>query len=246
MSSILPYKQQSLDVYGRFVFVESCTNPVLIRMHPSGDEITLGYGQQYDIGEHDPNKRFHRLDIYNSHDSVNDVEIKTGDQRFTSGAASVGSAVTIVGASINLPVTLKNKIDINSIPAITIAANQSVNVGNFPSVWKVASDSALTVAFETAPTVKVSEFPLTQSKGKNTTPLADITLEAGKLTHTIAANSKRTQVILQAPETNTADLVVAGFFRLKPGGVVGFSGVNAITVTGIAGDKCHAGEEAWS
>lgn len=235
MSLILPHKRISMEIEGRYVYIRACSAPVLITFYPSNDQIKLGFGETYDIGRNDPTKQFTRLDVYNTSSANNSVEIEAGFDAFTAASAGVGSSVNIASTSLTLPVAIQMPVDINSMPAMSIAPNQSVNVGNFPTSFQVSN---FPTQFE------VNNLPAVQtveSKDTVINGLPDVSFDVAN--KTIAAKAGRKGLILQAPETNQGEIVVQGFLRVAAGAVVPFPASNLVTLVGTVGDVLYVGEE---
>lgn len=244
MSLILPHKRMSMEIEGRYVYIRACSAPVLITFYPSNDQIKLGFGETYDIGRNDPTKQFTRLDVYNTSSANNSVEIEAGFDAFTAASAGVGSSINIASTSLTLPVAIQMPVDINSMPAMSIALNQSVNVGNFPTSFQVSNFPA---SFEVSnfPTqFEVNNLPAVQtveSKDTVINGLPDVSFDVAN--KTIAAKAGRKGLILQAPETNQGEIVVQGFLRVAAGAVVPFPASNLVTLVGTVGDVLYVGEE---
>lgn len=244
MPLLKPYERKPISEEGRYVYVRASTAPVTIRFFPSGVTATLGFGEQYDIGRNDPNNRFTRLEVYNTTGANNNVDIEVGEDAFVAAAAGVGNSVNIASTSITLPVALQMPADINSMPPLNIAANQSVNVGNFPASFEVSN---FPVSFQVSnfPTsFEVSNLPVVQ-KIEQRDPiingLADISFDVAS--KTIAAKAGRKGLILQAPESNQGDIVVQGFLRVQAGAIVPFPASNQVSLVGTVGDVLYVGEE---
>lgn len=235
MSLILPHKRTSMDIEGRYVYVRACSAPVLITFYPGNDQIKLGFGETYDIGRNDPTRKFTRLDVYNTSSANNSVEIEAGFEAFTAASAGVGSSVNIASTSLTLPVAIQMPVDINSMPAISIAPNQVVNVGNFPTSFDVSNFPS---QFE------VSNLPDVQTVENKDTVINGLPdVEFDVVDKSIAAKAGRKGLILQAPETNQGEIIVQGFLRVSPGAVVPFPASNLVTLAGTVGDVLYVGEE---
>ncbi|MGD8172615.1 hypothetical protein ACQEXU_13205 [Vibrio sp. TRT 21S02] len=238
MPLLKAYERKPISAEGRYVYVRACSAPVTIRFFPSGVTATLGFGEQYDVGRNDPSNRFTRLEVYNTTGVDNNVDIEAGEDAFVAAAAGIGSSVNIASTSIALPVYLQMPADINSMPPVNFAANQSVNVGNFPASFQVSNFPAFPSSFE------VSNWPAVQTvqqKDPVINGLADISFDVAN--KTIAAKAGRKGLILQAPETNQGDIVVQGFLRVAPGAIVPFPASNQISLAGTVGDALYVGEE---
>lgn len=249
MSLILPHKRMSMEIEGRYVYIRACSAPVLITFYPSNDQIKLGFGETYDIGRNDPTKQFTRLDVYNTSSANNSVEIEAGFDAFTAASAGVGSSINIASTSLTLPVAIQMPVDINSMPAMSIAPNQSVVVTGLPpisftSTQPVHFENAQAVYFEVPQAVSVNNLPAVQtveSKDTVINGLPDVSFDVAN--KTIAAKAGRKGLILQAPETNQGEIVVQGFLRVAAGAVVPFPASNLVTLVGTVGDVLYVGEE---
>jgi hypothetical protein len=58
----------------------------------------------------------------------------------------------------------------------------------------------------------------------------------------IAEKLTRKKVVLQAPEDNSEDIVIGGFFRVRAGATEYLEATNELTVSGEIGDKLYVGE----
>lgn len=244
MPLLTPFERKPISAEGRYVYVRASTAPVLIRFFPSGVTATLGFGEQYDIGRNDPTNRFTRLEVYNTTGANNNVDIEVGEDAFVAAAAGVGNSVNIASTSITLPVALQMPADINSMPPVNIAANQSVNVGNFPASFQVSNFPTQFEVSNFPASFEVSNLPAVQTvtqKDPVINGLADITFDVAN--KSIAAKLGRKGLILQAPETNQGEIVVQGFLRVAPGAVVPFPASNLVSLFGSVGDVLYVGEE---
>ncbi|OXX34139.1 hypothetical protein B9J90_13420 [Vibrio sp. V09_P4A23P171] len=238
MSLILPHKRMSMEIEGRYVYIRACSAPVLITFYPSNDQIKLGFGETYDIGRNEPTKQFTRLDVYNTSSANNSVEIEAGFDAFTAASAGVGSSINIASTSLTLPVAIQMPVDINSMPAMSIAPNQSVNVGNFPASFQVSN---FPTSFEVSNLPISFEVSNLHDKDPVINGLPDVSFDVTN--KTIAAKAGRKGLILQAPETNQGEIVVQGFLRVAAGAVVPFPASNLVTLVGTVGDVLYVGEE---
>ncbi|MGY5617279.1 hypothetical protein ACXHQ9_09120 [Vibrio cincinnatiensis] len=58
----------------------------------------------------------------------------------------------------------------------------------------------------------------------------------------IAANPIRKELIIQAPEDNSEDVVIGGFFHIRAGATEYLKATNTLNVSGQAGDQLYVGE----
>lgn len=244
MPLLKAYERKKVAEEGRFVYIRACTAPVMIRFFPSGDSVTLGFGEQYDIGRKDPSKRFSHLEIYNSSNADNSIDIEAGEESFDAAPVGSGSSVNIASTSLTLPVRLQLPADINSMPPVNLAANQSVNVSNFPVSFQVSNFPTQFDVGNFPTSFEVSNWPALQTvqqKDPVINGLADVSFDV--INKSIAAKAGRKGLILQAPESNQGEIVVQGFLRVVPGAVVPFPASNQVSLVGLVGDKLYVGEE---
>ncbi len=154
-------------------------------------------------------------------------------------------AIQKVGFDGEQPVSVgnfpaKQDVDVKNFPAIqkvSFDGEQSINVGNFPSKQDVDVKN-----FPAVQKVQIENHQATQEvtqKPTTCTGLGDIALDG--TVQSIAENTNRKSVIIQANEANVAVCLVMGL-RLMAGGVLTLPASNAISIQGAAGDSLQVVE----
>lgn len=131
------------------------------------------------------------------------------------------------------PPTEGQGVVILSMPAVEIAANQSIKVSELPAVtlepgqgMKVLEMPALQLAdgqkleVGALPEVKLAQGQSVQVASLPEIKLAsghNLTGQAGNLPLTIAANPERRRVHIKAASSNTEPVLIAGVYALAPG-----------------------------
>lgn len=246
-----------LPVTGQYIFIEKCPNPyILVRARTASGE------REYALKERETNyvpvgEEFTELTVENNGEQLGEVIIRTGFGQFTQ---SNDRQRVLVDNEINLPSTINFANPQPIFPSSTAVFKTMVQ--NWPTEYLVTFKGAQPVHFESAQPVTIENAAPVAVEGTvdvdDSTPLkvnvqnaphepkiyalADLAFD-GVNAKVIAAKPTRKGLILQAPETNQAVIVVQGFLRVQPGAVVPFPASNAVTFDGASGDALYVGEE---
>ena len=219
-----------------WVFVEAATNKIEIQIEATGERIKLGQQAlfksttgllgrclitasgvvelEHGIGEFTPSIEGQSLVV----SSIPPMEIAAGQQVIVSQLPAINVAPG-------------QQIAVNALPNIVLADGQQVGVVNMPDMTIAEKQY---VRIESMPVMKVAA---NQQIGiKRSAVLA--TSEVSVFPHDIASNSDRQKLIIKAPATNTAAVMI-GAYGLDAGEKLEIESTAAIAITGSAGDTLH-------
>lgn len=159
---------------------------------------------------------------------LSEVDIRIKEQRMSlEGGVTVEAIREPVQVSeVFAPVSIAGVVPVSIQDGVSVefpeSTNLAVTVSNFPEVQKVHVENA----------------PVETSRVRS---LGDL-LFSREETYTLQGNPSRKGLLIQASEENKNVMIVAGFMRLKAGGVVTLPACNDITIAGNARDLVHVGE----
>lgn len=162
---------------------------------------------------------------------ITDISINTqSDSIAINGAINVNEIiepVVISHVQSAVPVVLDDKtVTVDNWPK-GFEVDNPVEIANFPKVQKVEITNSQTGSGGAAASPPILN------------PLTQIVLHGEK---TIPANPKRKGLIVIAPETNSSQIIIAGFIPMKPGATSTIPASNALLVTGTSGDVLNLAE----
>lgn len=207
---------------GKYLILRQASQSIILK----GDNlrpVELERGDVVDVS------RFDELEIHNHNSTSVHVEFQVSDVevRIRTSSTAINGALNI--NEIQSPVEIsriQEPIDVQvnipemevSIPDVNVSIPKSLEVSNLPAVQQ------------------------TQNKPVRISALSPINLTASSETRNIAAKRSRQGVLIQANRENNSDLIIAGFYRLRPDGEVFFATDDNLSISGQVGDGCTVGE----
>lgn len=216
---------------GKYLILRQASQSVILK----GDNlrpVELERGDVVDVSD------FDELEIYNHNSTSVHIEFQVSDVevRIRTSQTSINGALNIneiqspvvisriqepIDVQVNIP-----EVEVN-IPDVAVTMPDELTIGNFPDELTIGNLPAVQQV---------------QTKPVRIVALAPINLTASSTTKSIAAKSSRQGVLIQANHSNNNDLIIAGFYRLRPDGEVFFATNSDLSVSGHGGDGCTVGE----
>lgn len=239
-----------LTLASDWLFIESAQGKLEVEIQDTGERVKLGRKSLYKSKE----GVFGRLLIT----GAGQVELEHGTGDFIPPVEgqqlAIQSMPDVVVQSLP-PVSIADQpameiapnqeITVSQIPEITIAANQQIGVNALPDI-QIAAGQQVGVA--TLPAVAIAEKQYIRIESMPVQKIAAnqfigirrsealATDEINVFPHDFPANPNRQKLILKAPSTNAAPVLI-GAFSLDAGERLNIESVAALTITGAVGDK---------
>lgn len=246
-----------LTLASEWLFIESTESKLEVEIQETGERVKLGRKSLYKSNK----GTFGRLLIT----GVGQVELEHGTGDFTPPVEgqqlAVQSMPDVTIESIppvviqSLPqvsiadqpaveIAPNQKVIVQQIPAITMASGQKIDVNALPDVQLAAGQQ---VGVTALPAVTIAEKQYVRIESMPVQKIAAnqfigirrsevlATEEVSVFPHEVPLNEERQKLILKAPSTNTAPIMV-GAFTLDAGERLDIESVAAVTITGTVGD----------
>jgi hypothetical protein len=246
-----------LTLASEWLFIEAVQGKLEIEIQETGERVKLGRKSLYKSKK----GTFGRLLIT----GVGQVELEHGTGDFTppvEGQQLAVQSMPDVTIESLPPVVIEQlpqvsiadqpaveiapnqKVIVSQVPAITVASGQQIGVSALPDVQIAAGQqvgvTALpAVAIAEKQYVRVESMPVQKIAANQFVGIRRskvlATEEVSVFPHDVPINEERQKLILKAPSTNTAPVLV-GVFSLDAGERLEIESVAAMTLTGSAGD----------
>jgi len=122
------------------------------------------------------------------------------------------------------PPTDGQRVDLGSVPALTLESGQSVKIESLPPV-EIASNQYMAVSLGTRP-VTLKKASRARARG-------------GNLPMSIPYRSTRLKITIKADANNTGDVIVNGAYPLSPSETIELEYSGVVELTGAASDSAY-------